>query len=152
MNKIENKILSVPVIFNKDESLSNDGQYELFLLEFQGSLSVSRLNEDGTLESSIYTQKLDGNIMGKVVDYFNIKKMATKSHSSWLEYTFTNNNCFEIHIGFHKLQGKVEKLKKPLALLGNCTDSKLIQDLLPLRIYGTIHYKIIFDKRPHINI
>lgn len=108
MNEIENKVLSVPVVFHKDDSLSNNG-HELFLLEFQGSLSVSRLNKDGTLESSIYTQKLDGNIVGKVVDYFNIKKMATQAHSSWLEYTFTNNNCFEIHVGFHKLQGKVSQ-------------------------------------------
>ncbi|KAH8583727.1 uncharacterized protein ELE39_001473 [Cryptosporidium sp. chipmunk genotype I] len=99
------KLTTVPISYLRQH------KERLVLLEFQGSLSISKLNtETGEIANSENSDDFNGTVIGQLINFDKIfKSLKTPETDNPLESAiqYSKNNPIELRVGYHTLIGKV---------------------------------------------
>ncbi|OII74335.1 uncharacterized protein cubi_01179 [Cryptosporidium ubiquitum] len=132
----------------------NKHKERLLLLEFQGSLTISKINtETGEIANSENIEDFNNTVIGQLINFDKISKSldnseANNNFESAIQYS--KNNPIELKIGYHTLIGKLVKLAKPLAIIQNLSKTQENNEK-QLNIYDIINFKLVFESRPQFS-
>ncbi|TRY52590.1 Uncharacterized protein CTYZ_00003097 [Cryptosporidium tyzzeri] len=105
MNESIGELTTIPIIYSKQH------KERLVLLEFQGSLSISKLNtETGEMINSENNDDYNDTVIGQLINFDKISQSLKNPEivnplESAIQYS--KNNPIELKVGYHKLIGKV---------------------------------------------
>ncbi|KAF7458741.1 sister chromatid cohesion protein Ctf8 [Cryptosporidium felis] len=127
-------------------SLAKSQNKRLILLEFQGVLTVSKLDsETGDITNSKDINDFNDTVIGKLVNFKSSIRESGDSPGDDIDslIEFSKSNPIELKVGYYTLIGKIVKLAKPLAVIQN--QSRTQEQLM---VYDIISYKLVFESRP----
>ncbi|KAK9173686.1 Ctf8 family protein [Cryptosporidium meleagridis] len=145
MSKNIEELTTIPIIYSKQH------KERLVLLEFQGSLSISKLNtETGEIINSENNDDFNDTAIGQLNNFDKISQcLKNPEIVNPMESAIqcSKNHQIELKVGYHKLIGKLVRLEKPLAVIQNSSETQE-EDKSHLNIYDIIHFKLVFESRP----